>query len=407
MEEGGGRDGGDGDTLDQVPREGDVVVEAEGADAGHHVVGAVRGADVEAGGGQAADHDVAALGVLLEEAVEEGGRRRDRLRHGDLQRVGGAHGEEVVHFADARRQLRRRDQPAHAPAGHAEGLGSAADGDRALLHSGQRRDRNVPAGVDEMLVDLVRQADGVVLFAEVGDQLQLFLRVDLAGRVVRRVDDDRPGALCEGSAQLVRIERPVGGPQGHIAGNGAAQDAVRAIVLIEGLEDDDLVARVEDREHRRDHRFGGATGDCDLPVGIDRAAPGLAVLRRERASQLRRSPGGGVLVEAAGERSLGGFDDLWGRFEVGEALREVDSAVAIQSQVEPRHLPDDGFCEALGFVTEARHCAVRSRAASAPGATWCHRSGRSAVAVRGRARCCRRFRRPSECGRRSRVRRSG
>src|SRR5205807_711212 len=48
VEEARAGDGGDAEVADEVPREGDVVAGAEGFDAGHDVVGAVGGLEVEA-----------------------------------------------------------------------------------------------------------------------------------------------------------------------------------------------------------------------------------------------------------------------------------------------------------------------------------------------------------------------
>ena len=109
-----------------------------------------------------------------------------------------------------------------------------------------------------------------------GDELELLAREHLAGRVVRRVDDDRAGARPERRAQLVRVDRPVGLVQRDVARHGAGQDRVGAVVLVVRLEDDDLVARVEQPQHRRDHRLGRAAGHGDLRLGVDRA-PGREV----------------------------------------------------------------------------------------------------------------------------------
>ena len=102
---------------------------------------------------------------------------------------------------------------------------------------------------------------------------ELVAREHLAGRIVRRVEDDRFRLVVEGGGELVGIERPVGLPARHrlvqrdVARRRAGQDRVRPVVLVERLEDDHLVARIDDRHHRRHHRFGGAAADRDLLVG--------------------------------------------------------------------------------------------------------------------------------------------
>jgi hypothetical protein len=90
----------------------------------------------------------------------------------------------------------------------------------------------VLALVDDVLVDVVGQRDQVVLAAEVGDQLELVPAEDLAGRVVRRVDDDRPRPRRDRRAELVRIDRPVRLVQCDVAGNGARQDRIGPIILV-------------------------------------------------------------------------------------------------------------------------------------------------------------------------------
>src|SRR5438034_9733874 len=80
------------------------------------------------------------------------------------------------------------------------------DRDRALTHPGKGRDGHVLAIlVRDVLVDLVGDRDRVVLSAELGDHGQLFGGEDLAGGVVRRVHDDRPGPRTERLRELVRV----------------------------------------------------------------------------------------------------------------------------------------------------------------------------------------------------------
>src|SRR5438132_1125118 len=89
----GARHGGHGDGLDEVPREGDVVVPAQPLDARHHVVRALGFDRVEADLAEPADHGIPPLPVLLEERVVEAGRELKGPGDRDLQRVGGAHGQ--------------------------------------------------------------------------------------------------------------------------------------------------------------------------------------------------------------------------------------------------------------------------------------------------------------------------
>ena len=125
------------------------------------------------------------------------------------------------------------------------------------------------AGVDDVLVDVVGEDERVVLVARAGDQLELGAVEHLAGRVVRRVEDDGPRARPEGGAQLVGVDAPVRLVQRHVARDGAGEDGVGPVVLVERLEDDHLVARVHQRQHGRDHPLGRAAGDGDLGLRVD------------------------------------------------------------------------------------------------------------------------------------------
>ena len=79
----------------------------------------------------------------------------------------------------------------------------------ALPHGGQGRDRDVPATVeDKVLVHLVCDDDKVVPLGELGDHRELRWRKHLAGRVVGRVEQDRPGAARDRGSQFVGVEAP-------------------------------------------------------------------------------------------------------------------------------------------------------------------------------------------------------
>ena len=153
-----------------------------------------------------------------------------------------------------------------------------------------RGQRDVLAGIDDVLVDVIGEGDDVVGVAEPGDHLELGAREDLAGRVVRRVDDDPPRSRREGVAELVGIDPPVRLVERDVARHGAGEDRIGPVVLVVRLEDDDLVAGVQDRHHRRDHPLGRAAGDGDLrsrgrPASRDRS--GSSSPRSPRGSRAR------------------------------------------------------------------------------------------------------------------------
>ena len=87
--------------------------------------------------------------------------------------------------------------------------------------------------------------------------------------IVRRVDDDRLGPRRERLAQAVDVERPVGLVERHEHRRRAGENRVGAVVLVERLEDDHFVARIDQRHEHGRHRFRRAAGHRHLAIGID------------------------------------------------------------------------------------------------------------------------------------------
>ena len=73
-------------------------------------------------------------------------------------------------------------------------------------------------------------------------------------------------------------------------GSRSGEDRVGTVVLVERLEDDHFVAGIDDRHHRRDHRFGGAAADGDLALGIDRHALSARELRGDGVARTPSRP---------------------------------------------------------------------------------------------------------------------
>ena len=136
-----------------------------------------------------------------------GGVREDLVRqcqgarHRRLERRAVDVGEELLDRRHRLDELRRSADPADLPAGHRERLAGAGDGERALGHAGQGRERHVPASVEQqVLVHLVGDHQQVVLDrAPRADLGQLRRGEHLPGRVVRRVEQDHPGPRPDGA----------------------------------------------------------------------------------------------------------------------------------------------------------------------------------------------------------------
>src|SRR5260370_41131882 len=106
--------------------------------------------------------------------------------------------------------------------------------------------------VKNVLVDFVGDGEDVVFDTQVANQFQFFSAESLAGRVVWRVNDDGlgvrlmgliwAGLVLESFAPFLFVERPLAPcrlwwTQADKARLGSAQNRVRAVVLVEGLED--------------------------------------------------------------------------------------------------------------------------------------------------------------------------
>src|SRR5262245_47089856 len=279
------------------------------------------------------------------------------------------HRDEVVSAPDADRQLRRRHRVANAPAGDRVRLGDAGDRDRALGHARQRGDGRVAEPVvDDVLVDLVGDRQEIVLQAEIGNGLQLALREDLARRVIGAVEDDGPGTRRHRATQAIRVERELGRLERHEHRYRAGDDAARPVVLVERLEDDDLVARVEHGQERRQHGLGRAATDRHVAVGIDVHVVERAVLPGNRLAQARRAPGDRVLMEVAVDCPVRRGDQLRRRREVRHALGQVHAPDLVD---DAGHLADDRLGEGLDAAGNLHYGTITSRSI---GSTWTPRA---------------------------------
>lgn len=254
---------------------------------------------------------------------------------------------------DALGDLGRGNGVAQTPAGDGVRFGQRAAADGSLEHAGQRGHIDVLVGrVDDVLVHLVGDAVGVVLFAEVGDKGELLARKDLAARVGRVAQDDGLGVVvAEGRLECLAVKVECGRVERHVDRLGTRKDRVGAVVLVERREDDDLVSGVRNRHHGGHHGLGGAAGDYDILVGVYRHAHKMLLLGGKRLTHGLGAPGDGVLVVkrlGVGGDGAEAIEQLrWG-IEVREALREIDSAVLIGDAC---HAADDRIgkrCRAVG-----------------------------------------------------------
>ncbi len=99
------------------------------------------------------------------------------------------------------------------------------------------------------------------------------------------------------------------------------------IAVVERLDQDDLVARIDQRLHRGKDAFGGADGDDDLLSAGPVPAKERAIDLGQRVDQPRVAGAAGVLVEIRDDGFLGGGFDEVRRRKIGEALAQIDGVV--------------------------------------------------------------------------------
>ena len=205
-----------------------------------------------------------------------------------------------------------------------------------------------PAVEDDVLVDLVADQVGVVAGRQLGHDLQLLPRPHLGRRVLGVVDQHQLGASREGGAQLVGVEAPRGWVQVDEAGNAPTPADHGQVAVVERLEHDHLVARLDEAEQRGGEGLGGAGGHHRLPRPVDVEAVEAAAVGGDGLAQLGDSHHRGVLVPAVHGLAGGALQHVEGEALVGEALAEVDGPVLFRQT--GHHLEDRGSEAGQGGV---------------------------------------------------------
>src|SRR5580765_976512 len=144
--------------------------------------------------------------------------------------------------------------------------------------------------IQNVVVNLVGDGEYVVFHTKVADQFELFPAEYLPRGIVRRIEDDCLGVMLKSLAQFLCVESPLASrtlrrTQTDEARLRSADDRVRPIVLIEGLEDDDFVALVTDGQQGGDNGFRRTATDHDFSFRIDRQATPLLHLPGDGIAQ--------------------------------------------------------------------------------------------------------------------------
>ncbi len=220
----------------------------------------------------------------------------------------------------------------------------------------------LPAVVGHVLVDLVGDDPQVVRLGDPDERGDLVARPDGPGRVRGRAHDDGLRAVGDRSLQPVRVERPPPAVAGQGDGHGA--DAVEpqdtGVVAVERLEQDHLVARLAQRQDRRDERARRPGGDDDGLGAVERDPVERPRLLGDRLAEQPDAVVGRVDgALAALERVDRRLDDGRGRGEVADPLPQVHPADAVHGE---RDGPDVGLAEGVGAGGEGLHQTAGKRA---------------------------------------------
>ena len=206
--------------------------------------------------------------------------------------------------------------------------------------------------VDDVLVGLVGDDEGIMLFGEIEDQLQLGPGEDFAGGVGGIADDDGLGPLSKGAGEFIGIKAELRRAQRDVDGLGPGEDGVCGVVFLERGEDDDFVSGLAAGHHGAHHGLGAAAGDDEVLIWIHRGAGEMGDLSGEGLAEARRAPGDGVLMERAAGGAFQCGEEFLRRIEVGKALGKIDRAMLIG---EARHGANDGFGEGVEAAGSCRH----------------------------------------------------
>lgn len=199
-----------------------------------------------------------------------------------LQRTNTREANPCVCCSNVLDQVLRSDQVADSPASSVEELTSAADGQRESRDLGAQRRNPGEGHVVELIVNLIGKNENVLLDAKVADGLELLTAEDLTHRVVRCVDHNHACALRDLALQLLHVKCPFTSGSGlccavrrrvqrHVNDLAARHLDVGNVLVEEGLEDNDLVAGLEEAHEGGEHALVGAGGDSDFGLWVDGA----------------------------------------------------------------------------------------------------------------------------------------
>eukprot|EP00754_Rhynchopus_humris_P036225 Rhum_TRINITY_DN181_c0_g2::Rhum_TRINITY_DN181_c0_g2_i1::g.531::m.531 len=260
-------------------------------------------------------------------------------RHALLQRHGAAVRSKPVHGAHGADKVGSTADPPNPPARQGHRLPGAGHCERPVSHAVHVGNAQVlRAGEGHGLVDLVADADDVVLLAEPRNELELRLRQAVPGRVVRRVHHNHLRLAGEGPFQVLLENSELRCLQLDDDGLAASETCARKVPRKERFKHDNFVALVQETHHGGVQPEGRRRDGADLSLRVQplRVLVHSLVRVRDRFVQLGQPGNGRILVQRRCvetlDRARNGARDKLRGLEVREALAQVDDTrTAVQS----------------------------------------------------------------------------
>ncbi len=238
--------------------------------------------------------------------------------------------EFVIEARDVGGQIGPHHAVTHAPSGHGIGLGEAVEQDGPLLEAGHAHDGEMfVAVVDEAAVDFVRKNQDVAVADGVGNREDVFLGEHAAGRVLRRVQDDQPGAVGDQRGEFFDVEAKIALLAQRNRNRAPADILDHRLVDGEaGIGIDDFVSLIDEGEDGMEND-GLSAGNDDHFLARNRDIASAADVVGNGLAQVRQAGGGTVVSPSLVEGVDSGFDDIGRRVEVGLADFQVNDLFAL------------------------------------------------------------------------------
>ena len=272
----------------------------------------------------------AALGVLGEPALQMILRTVERSDAALLREARGVARAVGLNGVDRFCNRLRRGEETQTPTGHAPRFGESMDNDGVVVMRLRKAgDRFVcRTVVGELLVNLVAHDEDAFLHADVAERFDFIGRVNAAGRVAGRIENEQARARRDGGAELHGRDFEFGlVARGKNDRRGARELHHLRIAQPVRRGDDDFVAFGASGENDVVAGMFAAAGDDDLTWLV-----GEAVIAREfigdGLAQFRNAARGRVFGETIGECFGAGVFDVLRRVEVRLTGAEADDILA-------------------------------------------------------------------------------